>query len=465
MSGSGKSSTIAAMVHHINRTQHKHVVTVENPIEFLHRDLSCSITQREVGVDTDSLVVGLRAALRQDPDVVVIGDIADAETIDTAVKGAETGHLVIASMPTPDAVATVERVIATLPREEREIGRMRFAESLRAVVSQQLLPEKDEKGRVAAVEVLLATPAVREALRDQSRFGELRKQMADGRKHHGSQTYQQHVAELIEAGLITEETAKAALALISPGAHRQAREAGRGLLSAGMAGPTLQETTARVLALPREAGTAEAAEARELVAAYLKGLGYRVTEQRFRFHPSGLLAFPVFGAGLGGLALLILPLLLFDGPPAWAAFALASIGLGALALLAFGIGVGWMPIGGETREDANLLAVRAEQPIRRWLVAHLDTKAQAQSMAGRLVSIWVVIAAIAMLLGLALFRLDGTLSSRRGGTGHAPGGDRRRARGARAVSAAARRERGTTAAGWWLPWPPLSGSRIRRLVS
>jgi twitching motility protein PilT len=151
VSGSGKSSTIAAMVHHINRSQHKHVVTVENPIEFLHRDLSCSITQREVGVDTDSLVVGLRAALRQDPDVVVIGDIADAEAIDTAVKGAETGRLVIASMPTPDAVATVERVIATLPREEREIGRMRFAEVLQAVVSQQLLPEKDDKGQVAAV--------------------------------------------------------------------------------------------------------------------------------------------------------------------------------------------------------------------------------------------------------------------------------------------------------------------------
>ncbi len=217
VSGSGKSSTIAAMVHHINRTQHKHVVTVENPIEFLHRDLSCSITQREVGVDTDSLVVGLRAALRQDPDVVVIGDIADAEAIDTAVKGAETGHLVIASMPTPDAVATIERVIATLPREEREIGRMRFAESLRAVISQQLLPEKDEKGRVAAVEVLLATPPVRETLRDQSRFAELRKLMADGRKNHGSQTYQQHVAELVESGIITDETAKAALALVSSG--------------------------------------------------------------------------------------------------------------------------------------------------------------------------------------------------------------------------------------------------------
>jgi twitching motility protein PilT len=214
VSGSGKSSTIAAMVHHINRTQQKHVVTVENPIEFLHRDLSCSITQREVGVDTDSLVVGLRAALRQDPDVVVLGDIADAETIDTAVKGAETGHLVIASMPTPDAVATVERVIATLPKEEREIGRMRFAESLRAIISQQLLPEKDGKARVAAVEVLLATPVVRDVLRDPARYGELRQLMADGRKQHGTQTYHQHVRELVDAGLIDDETARAALALV-----------------------------------------------------------------------------------------------------------------------------------------------------------------------------------------------------------------------------------------------------------
>jgi twitching motility protein PilT len=216
VSGSGKSSTVAAMVHHINRTQHKHVVTIENPIEFLHRDLSCSITQREVGVDTESLVVGLRAALRQDPDVVVLGEMADAETIDTAIKAAETGHLVIATMPTADVVASVERVIAALPAQEREVARMRFAEALRAIVSQQLLPEKKDKGRVPAVELLIATPAVRDILRDRSRTGELRKQMADGRKQHGSQTYQQHVDELVEGNLITSETAKAALALITP---------------------------------------------------------------------------------------------------------------------------------------------------------------------------------------------------------------------------------------------------------
>jgi hypothetical protein len=172
---------------------------------------------------------------------------------------------------------------------------------------------------------------------------------------------------------------------------------------------TLRETMARVLALPREAGTPDVAEARALVAAYLQGRGYRVTEQRFRFYPSALLAFPIFGAGLGGVALLNLPLLLFEGPPPWAALGVAMVGLSALGLLAFGIGAGRMPIGGEIREDANLLAVRTDRPVRRWLVAHLDTKAQGQSMAGRLVSLWAVIAAVALLLGATLFRLDGPL--------------------------------------------------------
>jgi twitching motility protein PilT len=214
VSGSGKSSTVAAMVHHINLTLQKHIVTIENPIEFLHRDVNSSITQREVGVDTTTLATGLRAALRQDPDVIVIGEMADAETIDTAFKGAETGHLIIASLPTSDALTTIERVFATLPTEEREIGRMRFSESLRAIVSQQLLPLKGEKGRIPAVEVLIATPAVREALKNPARTAEVRKLMSDGKKQLGTQTYEQHVAELVEAGDITADTAKTALALV-----------------------------------------------------------------------------------------------------------------------------------------------------------------------------------------------------------------------------------------------------------
>jgi twitching motility protein PilT len=228
VAGSGRSSTVAAMVHHINRTLHKHIVTIENPIEFLHRDLSCSITQREIGVDTESLAVGLHAALRQDPDVVVIGDIADAPTLDTAIKGAETGHLVIATTTTPDVVTTVERIIATLPAEERDIGRVRFAESIRAIVSQQLLPLKDDKGRIAAVEVLIATPAVRELLKDASRVPQVKELMAESRKELGTQTFEQHLEELLEAEQITEETKRAALATVAPplvGTRRRSRAA------------------------------------------------------------------------------------------------------------------------------------------------------------------------------------------------------------------------------------------------
>jgi twitching motility protein PilT len=217
VSGSGKSSTIAAMVHHINRTLHKHVVTIENPIEFLHRDLTCSITQREVGVDTDSLAVGLRAALRQDPDVVVLGEMADAATIDTALKAAETGRLVIGTLSTPDVVTTVERVVGTLRLEEREVGRMRLSEALRAIISQQLLPMKDDDGRVPAVEVLIATPAVRECLKDADRVGQVKKIMAEGRKELGTQTYEQHLDDMFEAGQITEDTRRAALAAAGTG--------------------------------------------------------------------------------------------------------------------------------------------------------------------------------------------------------------------------------------------------------
>ncbi|HXI19628.1 MAG TPA: ATPase, T2SS/T4P/T4SS family, partial [Gemmatimonadales bacterium] len=123
VSGSGKSSTVAAMLNHINQNLHRHIVTVENPIEFLHRDVKCSVTQREVGVDTDSFAVGLQAALRQDPDVIVIGEIADSETLDTAIKAAERGHQVISTLPTPDVASTVARLHAMFPSAEREIGR------------------------------------------------------------------------------------------------------------------------------------------------------------------------------------------------------------------------------------------------------------------------------------------------------------------------------------------------------
>ena len=181
--------------------------------------------------------------------------------------------------------------------------------------------------------------------------------------------------------------------------------------------PALRDTAHKVLALTREAGTAEAAQARQHVSAYLRDLGYRVTVQPFTFSPASLLAFPVFGAGLGGLALILFPFLSSDRSPAWAALAIWLAGLLALSVLATGIGLGWVSLGEGMREDANLIATRGESPPERWVVAHLDSKAQGQSMAGRLVAVWVVGLAIAALSGLVLGRLFGVLSPVLSGAG------------------------------------------------
>jgi Peptidase family M28 len=166
----------------------------------------------------------------------------------------------------------------------------------------------------------------------------------------------------------------------------------------------------QLLSAPREAGTPAAAAARDLVAAHLEALGYQVERQRFRFTPSAPLGLPVFGAGLGFLGLVLLPALTGEVLPGWTALLLLSGGLAVLTLLATGVGLGWIPIGGAVREDANLIATRGSGPVRRWIVAHLDTKAQAQSMAGRLVAVWFLILAIAALIGLSLARLWGPLS-------------------------------------------------------
>ncbi len=173
---------------------------------------------------------------------------------------------------------------------------------------------------------------------------------------------------------------------------------------------TLKETALKVLALPREAGTPQAAQARELVAKYLTGLGYTVVPQAFTFAPSSLLAFPIFGAGLGGLALLLFPLLASAGLPDWSALAVWITGLLALGVVTVGVGLGWAPLGEGVREDANLIATRGETPPRRWVVAHLDSKSQGHSMAGRLLAVWTVTVAVAALTALSLVRLKGSLS-------------------------------------------------------
>jgi twitching motility protein PilT len=209
VTGSGKSSTLAAMVNHVNQQQHKHIVTLEQPIEFLHRDLQSSVTQREIGVDTDTFRDGLKAALRQDPDVIVIGEMRDPETIDTALKAAETGHLLLSTLHTPDAQTTIMRMIAMFPPEEQDIVRIRLAESLHAVVSQRLLPRKDGAGRAVAAEVMLVTPTIRDLILEK-RVGEIRDFIAEGRSQYGMQTFDQHLADLVSEGTVAYEIALAA---------------------------------------------------------------------------------------------------------------------------------------------------------------------------------------------------------------------------------------------------------------
>lgn len=210
VAASGRSSTMAAIVNHINQTQHKHVVTLESPIEFLHRDINCSVTQREIGVDTDDFRAGLRAALRQDPDVLLIGEMRDAETIDTALKVAETGHLVVSTLDTPDVVTTVARLVSVFPPEEQEIARLRLADALQAVVAQRLLPRASGHRRVAAVEILICTAAVRDLIRDANRTHELHDYISGAREQYGMQTFDQHLMDLLAEGTITYETALAA---------------------------------------------------------------------------------------------------------------------------------------------------------------------------------------------------------------------------------------------------------------
>jgi twitching motility protein PilT len=210
VTGSGKSSTMAALINYINERENRHILTLENPIEFLHTDRASSITQREVGSDTPDFKMGLRAALRQDPDVIMIGEMRDAETVDTAIKAAETGHLLMSTLHTPDAQSTILRIMAMFPPEEQDVIRIRLAESLYAVVSQRLLPRRSGKGRVVATEVMINTPAIRDLILDGTRIGEVRDFIAEGKEQYGMQTFDQCLAALVGSGECTFEVAKAA---------------------------------------------------------------------------------------------------------------------------------------------------------------------------------------------------------------------------------------------------------------
>ncbi|MEW5931772.1 MAG: PilT/PilU family type 4a pilus ATPase [Gemmatimonadota bacterium] len=210
VTGSGKSSSQAAMLGYMNQHMRRHIVTLENPIEFLHRDVNSSITQREIGMDTDSFQVGLRAALRQDPDVILIGEMRDTESIDIALKSAETGHLVISTVHTRDAASTISRLVAVFPTHEQQMVRIRLSEQLQAVVSQRLLPRADGSGRVLAAEVMVVTGTIRDAILDPERLEEIRELIAEGRTTYGSQTFDQCLMELVQDGRVDYQVAKAA---------------------------------------------------------------------------------------------------------------------------------------------------------------------------------------------------------------------------------------------------------------
>ena len=202
--GSGKSSTLAAMLDHINHTRRRHIITLENPIEFIYKPDKCIINQREVGDDTDSFAAGLRAALRQDPDVILVGEMRDLETISTAITAAETGHLVFATLHTKGAANTIDRIIDVFPPEQQEQIRIQLADVLEFAVSKTLLP-KVGGGRVAAYEILVATPAVRSLIRQNKSF-QITSSMQTGRRQ-GMQLLDDALAELVRSGQITLEIA------------------------------------------------------------------------------------------------------------------------------------------------------------------------------------------------------------------------------------------------------------------
>lgn len=205
--GSGKSTSLAAMIDHINANRNKHIVTIEDPIEFLHRDKKSIVNQREVDVDTRSFAVALRSALRQDPDVILVGEMRDFETIETALLAAETGHLVFSTLHTLDATETINRVIAVFPPHQQKQIRIQLAAVLKAIISMRLLPRADGLGRVPAVEVLISTAYIRDCIEQKEKTKLIRDAIAAGTSQYGMQTFDQSLYGLYKQGLITLEEA------------------------------------------------------------------------------------------------------------------------------------------------------------------------------------------------------------------------------------------------------------------
>ncbi len=204
--GSGKSTTLAAMINDINENQYGHILTLEDPIEFVHESKKCLINQREVGRDTHSFSNALRSALREDPDIILVGEMRDLETIRLAMTAAETGHLVFGTLHTSSAAKTIDRIIDVFPAEEKEMVRAMLSESLRAVISQALLKTKDGKGRVAAHEIMIGTPAIRNLIRE-GKVAQMYSAIQTG-QGVGMQTLDQNLTDLVKRGVVSTAEAR-----------------------------------------------------------------------------------------------------------------------------------------------------------------------------------------------------------------------------------------------------------------
>jgi len=201
--GCGKSTTLAAMIDLINREEKCHILTIEDPIEFVHQSKNCLVNQRELGLHTHSFANALRSALREDPDVILVGEMRDLETISLALTAAETGHLVFGTLHTSSAPKTVDRIIDVFPPEQQEQVRTMFSESIQAVLTQQLLKRKNGNGRVAALEIMIGTPAVRNLIRE-NKIAQIPSSIQTGRQY-GMQTMDQALIELYQKDLVTKE--------------------------------------------------------------------------------------------------------------------------------------------------------------------------------------------------------------------------------------------------------------------
>ncbi len=205
--GSGKSTTLAGMIDQINSTRTSHIITIEDPIEYLHRDNQSIVNQREIGVDTKSFGPALRGALRQDPDVILVGEMRDFETIETALLAAETGHLVLSTLHTLDATETINRIVAVFPPHFQKQVRVQIASVLKAIISMRLIPRIDNVGRVPAVEVLISTPFIRDCIMDKEKTPLIPGAIAQGTSQYGMQTFDQSIFGLYEQGLVSYEEA------------------------------------------------------------------------------------------------------------------------------------------------------------------------------------------------------------------------------------------------------------------